>query len=989
MSTVMTTPLNPLQNAYLLARTGMLPLSGVAMHDFREFSGHFDADQLEQSIYRLVQKYAALRTTIDENQLVQEVSSQVRFNFNRIDLSDLSHQTAMLKLDELREQFSHQIHPLDCPPWSICLVKLPPDDSETTASSMVFTSFDGLILDGFSISQILEELFLFNPGETDHKADKPTTQKKHTTSYFESKEADKQFWLNKLSRITSIPKLSWQQDLEAISGSRYQRQSLMIPQAEWQRLSSLGAKHRLLPNSLLTTVLLETLSQWSEAKRLLISLPISHSSILQERGTHSSFIVIEYCYDANLSFTSMAENVQKDILAAMAHASFSGVEIGKELIRKTSQPIPLPIALTNGLTWGKQLASEHMEYRSGLTQTPQLALDMRLTLSANADLMIDFDYAEQALSAGLIGDILNTLEQRFSELAMRKDLSTALPIQPISSPSLESFIPETEITDEIYPPINDYLSFIQSNLFTQVPDKTAIIYGEQFISYAELGKNVSALMQHFRKLKLQPGNIIAICLPKGPEHIYSALACSLCGIIWVPIDMASPSTRIAYLLNNCRADVAIHFSPCEALENLAIKSIDITAVLSDGLSSDSLSSDALLNEGILSDSQISKPSCHFTNDAAPAYYLYTSGSTGNPKCVVLNNLSTANVLQYTIERWEINANDVLIAATPFHHDLSVFEIYAALSSAATLVVPTPDEVKSAVAWADLVATHQVTVWSSVPAIVDMLLTCAQTGQLNSLRLINQGGDYLKPSVVKKLREILPNTRLFSIGGPTETTIWSIWHEITDADLDLIPYGLAFNNNEYFILDDHDQLCPVNSIGTIVTAGINLANGYLQDGELIQKDFIQVTTASGQVKRAFKTSDKGYFREDGIIMFAGRKEGYLKVRGVRISAVEIERALSQHNSINDCVVFSCVNPLYEDHELIAAYTSTSKTELAPPEIRRFLKTELPVSHIPSRWFYMDKFPLSRNGKIDRKTIKALAEKKIYQNYQAYLNQPESN
>lgn len=502
--------------------------------------------------------------------------------------------------------------------------------------------------------------------------------------------------------------------------------------------------------------------------------------------------------------------------------------------------------------------------------------------------------------------------------------------------------------------VENFLKRIYENIFEQNSNRTALIFENRSISYAEVRTQVAKVMYALKMQDLATGSVVAICLRKSPEHIYTALACSLTGIIWLPVDMDSPPSRLNYLLTNSRADVVVSDSSIAGVRNLNI------------------------NE-ILSATTEYKPSFNAEINRRPAYYLYTSGSTGTPKCVVLNNQATENTLQQTISEWKITADDVIMAVTPFHHDMSVFDVFASMAVGATLVVPSFEQSKNAVVWANLVDRCKVTIWSSVPAIVDMLFSVAQKEQLQSLRLIAQGGDYIKPSLITKLRQQLPNARLFSLGGPTETTIWSIWHEINEQDQEIIPYGKALENNRYFILDENLKPCQMGEVGIMYMTGLNLSNGYLLDGEINYKDFVDIQVSENENQTAFRMSDQGYFREDGNIIFAGREEGYLKIKGVRITAAEVENALTKNPYIHNCVVVSCVHPTTETQELVAVYTLENKyktTRLNSPELKNFLKIHLPSSHIPSKYLAVETIPLTRNGKIDRKAVQEIAQGKIY-------------
>ena len=505
--------------------------------------------------------------------------------------------------------------------------------------------------------------------------------------------------------------------------------------------------------------------------------------------------------------------------------------------------------------------------------------------------------------------------------------------------------------DEIVADAFCFLDSIRHNLFDSPPDKTALFYDGKAISYVQLGKNVAQVMAALQQKKLRAGAVVAICLPKSAEHVYAVLACALMGIIWLPVDMDAPEARRDYLLSNSLTDLVISKTPVTGRQYVLID-------------------DALTAQGF------NHPECCYQLNTEAAYYLYTSGSTGTPKCVVLNNLATANVLGQTINRWQADQDDVLMAVTPFHHDMSVFDVFGAMALGASLVIPTAAQVKDAMSWAELLTAHNISIWVSVPAIVDMLCSVASKEQLQSLRLIAQGGDYIKPGLIQFLRRQLPQARLFSLGGPTETTIWSIWHEITAEDIDVIPYGKALAHNRYYILDEQLQPCAIGEVGRMYMSGVNLSNGYLLNGQLQTGDFVSL--GCDEEKIAFRMSDLGYMRDDGNIIFAGRTEGYLKIKGVRISAAEVEAALAKSGYFQDSLVVCCTHPVTQMHELVAVYTlPANQSDADINALKTCLMADLPKSHIPTKWLMIEEIPLTRNVKVDRKLIQQMAQERLYQ------------
>ncbi|AOA57303.1 non-ribosomal peptide synthetase [Acinetobacter larvae] len=1020
-----TRPLSAMQNAYLLGKSGLFPLGQSSMHDFRVFHGWVDLAALGIRLQALVQKYAALRTLIDELRLEQRVLPYIEItdHLQIIDLSTLPCTVAMQQLTQIEQQFCHYRHALDIPPWQIAVVQLPADAAHAL---VIFSSFDGLIVDGYAISVLLDALLY---QDLQSITASPATLAPHCEDV-QASVSDRQFWQQYLAQVNDIPALPWLTALDKISTPHYRRQVYSIAQSHWQQLSHMAVEHKVLPSCLLSSLILDVLSAWNTERRLLLSLPTSTATLDGAVGNDSSFIVLNYQFDPTQDVLDAAYKTQHDILNAMAHRSFSGLEIAKYLMQKTQQSLVLPIALTNGLTWKKLPRSTTLHYVTGQTQTPQLALDIRLSRSAEDDLCIEMDYVVEALSDHMVEQMLQALAQRISTLLDLGHLSQRLDagaytrtagneLKKIKAENKkqedkkqangkqankDERVDALELGVEPSEPIvqiENYLAKIEQHLYLKPLHTTALIYAGQQISYPQLAQQVRRMAQALDAAGVCQHDVVAICIAKSPEFIYSLLACALKGIVWLSIDLAAPPARRDYMLKNSAVSWIIAPETDVEHTQLQIAYLNSAQIFrsttSAGAAKSPTSSTPLVFSrfswsSIVEDDRQQHP-CGYRFDGSPAYYLYTSGSTGNPKCVVLNHLATANVLQQSIARWNLQQDDVHFAATPFHHDMSIFDIMAPLSVGASLVIPQQQQQKNAVAWAELIAQHQVSIWCTVPAMAEMLLSVAQPQQLKSLRLICQGGDYIKATMVQAYRQHLPDVTMMSLGAPTETTIWSIWHEIQPSDRSVIPYGQALSHNQFYILDAYGMPCPTGVVGQLYMTGLNLANGYLLDGQLNQKDFVYLTLPDGQKKRAFRMSDKGYWREDGSIIFAGREEGYLKVRGVRIAALDVETALLQHPEILECVVCTVVNPRYEEQELMAVYRrqtpatmhqaeATHQTEAtAPAMFKKFLQQSLPDSHIPTRWLAVADFPLSQNAKLDRKAIRQLAQQSVQQGYQA--------
>jgi amino acid adenylation domain-containing protein len=935
----METPLTTLQQAYLLGRSEQWPLGGVAMHDFREYHGlRLDLARLETRLRELVQHYAALRTCIDPQRFTQHVRPEATLNLDRQDLRALDHQAAQQRLADLREHYSHQRHDPAQPLWRIVAIQLPEmqDVAGNPYDSVIFTSFDALILDGQGISSVIARLF----DDATLPPIAPTSPPAIATA--EQRQADAAYWQTKLQDITTPSALPWRTPLANIKSSRYRRANLTLPREVLKQFSRLGSAHALLRNSSLSALILDTLAQWTTDGELCVGVPVAFPAADGSLSNASTFVAVRYTRLGG-SFVSRAQALQDDVLGALDHLTFSGVDLARQLQSHSQGSPALPVILTNCLGWETLPAHAPVRYFDGVTQTPQVAIDIRLTQDADKNLLLCVDYAEQALDGEQVQAMLDALQRRVMLMCQQGELEIA-PSQFIDYQHYRHNHSET--TYSAYP----YLAQLAERLFNDPQPRPALICDQQTLTYPQLGEQVAAVMANLQQRGLGPGSVLALYLARSPEHVTISLACALLGIIWVPIDINSPPERTAYLLTNCRPDLVVQRGELETPNGVTPAE----------LLTPSASHAALPDRQTLTERSASSEA---------SYYLYTSGTTGKPKCVVLNNRATANVIGQTLQRWAVTTDDVMISVTPPHHDMSMFDLFGSLSAGATLVLPAPHQEKDAISWNQLVERHRVSLWCSVPAILEMLLTCKTDDSLRSLRLVAQGGDYIKPATVQQLRGLRPDISLFSLGGPTETTIWSIWHPIAPQDTGTVPYGQPLPANQYFICHDDGSHCPAGVVGRIHTAGVNLALGYLEDGNLKQHDFVTLEGPDGQPLRAFRTGDQGYYRADGNILFASRVNGYVKIRGVRVSLPEIEDVLRGHEAILDIVVVDYPGGDNGEATLGAMYLTHDGEPLSLAAIRAFSTGYLPCTHIPTRFIHAEALPLSGNGKTDRHRIRA--------------------
>jgi amino acid adenylation domain-containing protein len=419
---------------------------------------------------------------------------------------------------------------------------------------------------------------------------------------------------------------------------------------------------------------------------------------------------------------------------------------------------------------------------------------------------------------------------------------------------------------------------------------------------------------------------------RGPEQVVGILAALLAGAAYLPVDAALPAERIRYLLHDGEVRHTL--------------TIDLT------------------KEPNPLKTPIRNP---HPDDLA--YVLYTSGTTGEPKGVMVTHRSVANVTADCNARFGVGPADRFMAISAFNFDLSVYDVFGALSAGAALVIPDADRAADPAHWLDLCDRFGVTIWNSVPAIVRLLADQAQPENLETLRLVMMSGDRIPPDLPRALQKLKPGLTMMSLGGPTETTIWNISHPIpNDHDGQRIPYGRPNANNRAYILDPEGLDAPDWVTGEICAAGTGLARGYWHDEHRTRVKFGH---DGRRDERLYRTGDLGRYLPDGTIDIQGRSDFQIKVNGYRIEAGEVETRLTAIAAIKQAVVVR--QPGAHGDRLTAHLVPAGNARPEEDQIRQTLSEHLPGYLIPATVLWHDSLPLTRNGKVDRARLATMAPK----------------
>lgn len=486
------------------------------------------------------------------------------------------------------------------------------------------------------------------------------------------------------------------------------------------------------------------------------------------------------------------------------------------------------------------------------------------------------------------------------------------------------------------------------------PTKIAAICGEKSFTYDELEKRSNRLSRYLVHRGLGPESIVAMGLERSFEMLVATLAVLKAGAACLPLDPHYPVDRLGYMLVDSGADVLL--TQQRGADMFAAHRIP-TIVLGEFEVENAL---ATFDPGPLMQRDRIAP-LHPQN---VAFLLYTSGSTGQPKGVGLTHQNLTNKLLDQLCLWNVGRSSQFAFSSSINFDPSIHQMLLPLAAGGTCVILSSAEVRDSDQFMQAIAKAAVTHLDVVPAFASVIADHARTGEL-CLEVFILGGEVLPAQLLQKLRSRLPNCRFFNMYGPTETSVDATAFEVAAEFPDSpVPIGRALRNYSVYILDPCLRPLPEGVAGEIYIAGAGVARGYWRRARLTAERFLPCPFGSPG-ERMYRTGDRGYRNATGDIIFCGRYDDQIKLRGARIELAEIETALLGQDGVERAAVVVEYNGA--DSRLTAYVSTASGAELRGRDLRKMLATSLPDFMIPSTIAVLETMPLLPNGKLDRKSL----------------------
>jgi amino acid adenylation domain-containing protein len=476
------------------------------------------------------------------------------------------------------------------------------------------------------------------------------------------------------------------------------------------------------------------------------------------------------------------------------------------------------------------------------------------------------------------------------------------------------------------------------------PDRCAVRFGEDLLTYKELGERADKVARRLRSHGIGPNDLVGLCIDRSIDMVIGLVGILKAGGAYLPLDPLYPPDRLKFMLEDAGPKAVL---TQKALVG-TLPSVKAQFIFLDDLWQ--------LNSDDGSDSV--RTAARRSDDLA--YVIYTSGSTGTPKGVQITHRSIVNFLKSMRDKPGLRADDTLLAVTTLSFDIAALELFLPLTVGALVVVASFEAAADASQLMALMKRPQVTMMQATPATWHLLIQAGWSGR-SGLKILC-GGESWSSELAEQLLSRCDS--VWNMYGPTETTVWSSAHEIRRDERVLI--GPPIANTSFYVLQSDLQLAPSLVPGELHIGGAGVARGYLNRPELTNEKFV-ANPFNGD--RLYKTGDLVRCLPDGALEFLGRTDTQVKVRGFRIELDEIASALRRHGSVEDAVVLVQKHGQFDDR-LVAYIVVANDQKSDSGELQAFLKRQLPSYMVPSAFEIVERFPLTPAGKIDRKALQKI-------------------
>ncbi|MCF5212363.1 non-ribosomal peptide synthetase, partial [Pseudomonas syringae] len=925
--------------------------------------GRLDSEALQATLDRIVARHETLRThfALHEGQAIQVIAPETQgFALVTHDLRALDSAAQHEAVQQLAGE--EALAPFDLSRGPLIrgrLVQL----SET--EHILLVTQHHIVSDGWSTGVLLHEIGTLYRAFSQGLADPLPALAFQYVDYAawqrqclqgETLQTQVDFWRQHLSgapALLELPTDHRRPPLRSYAGGRV---SLALSPALTAGLRQLGQRHGA---TLFMTLLVgwsSLLSRFSGQDDVVIGTPVANrprSELESLIGFFVNTLALRIRPQGHLSVAALLEQVKAVMLAAHAHQDLPFEQVVEALQPPRSlghSPIFQVMLALNNTPGGGELSLPELSLEP--LQAPHTTAQFDLSLAlveADGGLIGSLEYASDLFERATIERMAGHL-QVLLEGMVADDQQSVGELPLLSCEQRRQVLESFNDTVAAYP-ADRLLHQLFEEQVAQQPDALAVVDETASLTYGELNARANRLAHYLIGLGVQPDDRVAICAQRSLEMVVGLLGILKAGGAYVPLDPGYPSERLRYMLeDSAPVAVLVQGETRTLLGELAVPTFD------------------------LQDADWEVEADH--NPVVPAitpqhlaYVIYTSGSTGKPKGVANQHDGVVNRLWWAQSEYRIGADDRVLQKTPFGFDVSVWEIFLPLLAGAQLVMARPGGHQDPHYLMEVIERRSISMLHFVPSMLQAFVNQTPAGRCSTLKRVLCSGEALPHALLLQGQAHFPKSELHNLYGPTEAAIdVTAWHYVAEQDIGIVPIGRPIANTQIYLLDAHGQPVPIGVSGEIHIGGIGVARGYLNRPELTAERFLEDPFSAQPAARMYRSGDLGRWLADGNIEYLGRNDDQVKLRGYRIELGEIESQLAGCPGVREAVVLArehCPG----DKRLVAYLTAQEGAVLSAAQLREQLSQGLAEYMIPSAFVTLARFPLTPNGKLDRRALPA--------------------